>query len=107
MTEELNAITIACSLTPEELHSRKSLARESLVPHIVATEKCTNGLKITFQDTPAVRSNVEMFAALEQQCCGFLSLTVTPRAEGLALIIEGPAEAQELIDMFLAEISAK
>jgi hypothetical protein len=107
MAKHIETVDLACSLTDEELRSRRVMAREALVPYIIETEKLTDGLKITFHETTAVRSSVETFAALERQCCGFLTLTVTPPGEGLTLSIKGPPEAQAIIGMFLAEFDNK
>lgn len=103
--EEIPSPDIACSLNDEEFRRRRALARETLLPHLIGTERLTGGLALTFPDTAALRSRVETFVGLERQCCGFLTFTVSQSAERLVLTIEGPPDAQSTLDMLAALIT--
>ena len=63
-------------------------------------ERLESGLKLSFPDTPPLRSHVETFIDLERQCCGFLSFAVTRIDAHLVVTIEGSADSQRMIDMF-------
>ena len=104
MTEQTEIPEIACSLTDDEKRERRILARKTLVPHIVGTNKLESGLKLIFSDSAEVRSDVESFATLERQCCGFLTFSITPPGDGLTLTIEGPPDASEIIESFIEQI---
>jgi len=94
-----------CSLTDEEFQERRALARESLLPHITETRKLESGLELTFPETDTLRASAEAFVALERQCCGFLTFTITPPDQGLALTIEGPPEAQATLEMLTLAVA--
>ncbi len=100
MSEKIQEVEVACSLTDAESRARRSLVRETLFPHITTAEKTATGLKLTFPNSALVRSNVEEFVGLERQCCGFLTFDILPSEQGLVLTIEGPAEAEATMEKF-------
>ena len=96
--------TLACSLNDAAYRKRRALMRKTLLPHITSSKRTANGLNLTFADTAGVRGELEAFIRLERQCCGFLTFTVTPKpdvaTEPLVLVIAGPREAAETIELF-------
>ncbi len=100
--DELSSEVVACSLGSDDLRARRALVVESLLPHVLGTKSLDSGLLVRFAAGDAVRAQVEVFAGLERQCCGFLSFSVTPADDGLSLAIEGPAEAQATLESFAA-----
>ena len=101
-SDELSPEAVACSLGSDDLRARRALIVETLLPHVLGTTALDSGLLVLFADGDAVRAQVEAFASLERQCCGFLSFSVTPADDGLRLAIEGPAEAQATLESFAA-----
>ena len=104
MTEQANTTEVACSLTDDELRARRTLARKTLVPHILETTVIEGGLELRFSETEEVRVNVELFARLERECCGFLTFSISPPGEGLMLTIAGPPEAAAVVESFIEQI---
>ena len=101
-SDELSPEAVACSLGSDELRARRARIVETLLPHVLGTEALDSGLLVRFADGDAARAQVEAFASLERQCCGFLSFSVTAADDGLRLAIEGPAEAQATLESFAA-----
>ncbi|MCZ6640922.1 MAG: hypothetical protein O7F71_05055 [Gammaproteobacteria bacterium] len=104
MTAHADIPEVACSLSNEEIRARRALARKTLVPHIIESQEIERGLRLTFSESDEVRANVETFASLERQCCGFLTFSITPPGEALTLTIEGPPEAAAIIESFIEQI---
>ena len=100
MSKPSNSSEIACSLTDDEFRTRRAMARNYLIPHINKTERLASGLRLSFRETDALRSRVDTFVNLERQCCGFLTFAVTPPDGGLSVTIQGPPEAQSMLEMF-------
>ena len=101
-SDELCSEVVACSLGTDELRARRALIVATLLPHVLGTTALDSGLLVLFADGDAVRVQVEAFASLERQCCGFLSFRVTRADDGLRLAIEGPAEARATLESFAA-----
>ncbi len=104
MTEQAGTSEVACSLTDEDKRVRRTLARKTLIPHIIESQKIEGGLELRFSDSEEVRSDVELFARLERECCGFLTFSISPSGEGLMLRIAGPPEAAAVIESFVEQI---
>ncbi len=104
MTEQADTPEVACSLTDEEKRVRRTLARKTLIPHIIESRTITGGLELRFADSEEVRSDVELFARLERECCGFLTFSISPPGEGLMLTIAGPPEAAAVVESFIEQI---
>ena len=102
MQQRTSPNEFACSLNDEEFRRRRRLIRRTLLPHIVRTEKLTDGLRLVFPASDELSAQVRQFVDLERQCCGFLSFTITPSGEHLVLTIEGPPEAAGTLGMFAA-----
>ena len=105
MTEPANTTDIACSLNDEEFRKRRGRIRESLLAHVVQTEKLESGLRLIFAPTKALRTDLETLVELERQCCGFLSFTIASHETGLMLSIEGRPEAQATLATLAACIT--
>lgn len=97
MSQPSRTTELACSLNEEDHRDRRKFVRESLMPKILATEKSAACLRLIFEDTDSLRSDVELFVELESQCCGFLNFAITSSSHGLVLTIEGPPEANSIL----------
>lgn len=88
----------SCSLTEAELKQRRADVRRDLVPHVASVARHPGEVELTFD--AEIRSTVEDFVSLEQQCCGFLSFTLAPAGEPLVLTVQGPEGSGATLDMF-------
>ena len=91
-------LRVACSLNDEEFAARRAMVRERLAPHIIDIERTDTGVSIAFSPETVKRSDVETFAALERQCCGFLDFELSPPDEKLTLTVTGPPDAAPALD---------
>ncbi len=104
MTDQPDPQEAACSLTDEAIRARRTLARKTLIPHIIDTQTIEGGLSLRFPESAEVRSNVELFVSLERECCGFLTFSITPPDDGLTLTIAGPPAAAAVVESFIEQI---
>ena len=104
MTDQANTAEIACSLSDEEMRERRTLARKTMIPHIIESRTVEGGLELHFTESPEVRSDVELFISLERECCGFLTFSLTQPVDGLKLTIEGPPEAAAVVESFIQQL---
>jgi hypothetical protein len=58
------------------------------------------GIQIDFAPGDEIKHQIDEFIAFEQGCCHFLTFTVSLSEENLSLLIQGPPEAADTIDMF-------
>ncbi len=95
---------VACSLNDAEFLERRTLARRTLIPQVTASKRIQDGLILTFVGDESLRSDLETFVSLEQQCCGFIEFTISPDTaepnSPIELRIGGRPEAAATIEMF-------
>ena len=89
----------ACSLNDAEFRERRALARRILIEKIAGVKRTENALTVTFEDSAALREELEHFVLLERQCCGFLDFVISDELP-IELTISGPPEAAATIEMF-------
>jgi hypothetical protein len=91
---------IYCTLTPEEQRNRRSEVRATIVPQVTGVTTLADGLRLEFGVHKGLRDLIQEFVVLEQGCCSFLTFTLSPPAEELSLLIQGPPDAAHIIEMF-------
>lgn len=98
-------VAIACTLTDAEIRDRRALARKTVLPEITKHKRTSNGLTLSFAETPKTRAIVEEFADLEKGCCGFLTFDLDPvqaqTNDPFKLVITGPEGSGKFIDKFV------
>lgn len=99
MVTESNALS--CSLTDAEMTTRRILARKALLSHVTDYRLNELELLVEFANAEEIRSAVERFIELEQQCCGFLSFALSPPGGRLTVRIEGPEGSQPILRLFV------
>ncbi len=104
MSETTKTVELACSLNEQELRDRRKFVRESLIPKIKRSQTMESGLRLVFENAETLRSDVELFVELESQCCGFLNFDIKATDEGLELMIDGPAEAKDILAKFTSAL---
>jgi len=95
---------VCCTLTAQEQCTRRSWVRAKVVSHIVIATPVTNGLLLEFEPASRVRELIRDFVILEQDCCRFLTFTLSQPSDELSLPIQGPPESANVIEMFLQTI---
>ena len=106
-TQPCSKPELTCSLSSKELEHRRTMMRETLIPHVVSIDTLEEGLRLVFHRTPEMQEQVETMVGLERQCCGFLIFDITTGSKDISLTIEGPPEARETLAMFASLASDK
>lgn len=90
---------IACTLTTEELATRKLDIRQTLLSQVQESNALASGQQLVFSNAEDVKQNIVAFIAAEQQCCSFLNfeLSELPDSNQLSLDITGPEGTKEFI----------
>jgi hypothetical protein len=93
---------IACSLSANDRELRAELIARLSADALVARRREGRSLVLGFLPGADVERRVREWAALEAECCPFLTMTVEAGDALLTLRIDGPPEAGSIIDAFLA-----
>jgi hypothetical protein len=92
---------IACSLTAAGREARAALVRALAADALVERERIGASLVLRFRADAGVEERVRAWAALEGECCPFLTLVVGAAGSVVTLRIDGPPEAAGIIDDLL------
>jgi hypothetical protein len=90
---------IVCTLTPEDLHARRSGLLAQLQSRVQDREPLTDGIRLTFDSTPDVLSTIARAVEAERHCCRFLRfvLTIAPAGGPIVLELTGPPGTAEFL----------
>lgn len=89
-----------CSLTTEQQRIRRSRVGDDILPLVCAVNRTGNCLRLELVQASGNRELLEEFIALERDCCGSLDFSLSEEHESLSLLVEGPPDATDLIDLF-------
>jgi hypothetical protein len=96
MMSNLNALPIACTLTPGDLRERldaiQTLTREALLGY----ER--DGLKLALRYAPDAIERVRAMVTGEQHCCAFLEFEVLEQSDAVHVTITAPQNARDAAD---------
>jgi hypothetical protein len=95
---------IACSLSAAGRKERAELVEQLATDALVAREREGDALVLCFRNVPEVEQRVRAWAALEAECCPFLTLTVDADSSAVVLRVAGTLEGQGIIDDLLPEV---
>jgi hypothetical protein len=100
-TPKEDAVTtpIACSLTPEDLRSRRDTLLPGLIRRADRVSDLDNGLRLEFKSRSGLLAEVAQIMEQERGCCGFLRFQLTVEAEGGAITLDvtGPEGTREVL----------
>ncbi|WP_061298484.1 hypothetical protein [Leptospira borgpetersenii] len=90
---------IACTLSTEELRSRKENYLRLINDHKTKTDDLENGYSFAFEDIEEYADKILKIILMERKCCSFLnfSLRFTDRNGPAHLDIFGPPGTKEFI----------
>jgi hypothetical protein len=92
-----------CSLPADALTARLNRIREGVAARAESVEERDHGYLLRFPRDPELIRELADVVALESACCPSLSMSLASSAAGVALTIEGPAQAKALIGSALAK----
>ena len=92
---------IACSLTAAGRQQRAQLVAALAADALLDRESYGGSLVLRFRGAPGVEERVRAWAALEAECCPFLSMVVGAADAVVTLRVDGPPEAATIIDDLL------
>jgi hypothetical protein len=98
MTDQPIACTLPVTQVPGRLALVDSLAGDALIDHA----PIDGGVRWRFRDAPGIERRVRELAALESECCGFLTFQIARDADAITVEITGAEEARPVIEEFFA-----
>ena len=104
MTSSLNALPIACTLTPDDLRQRLDAIQALTHDALLGYER--DGLELVLRYAPDAVERVRAMVSGEQHCCAFLEFEVREQPGAVHVTIAAPeharAAADELFEQFIA-----
>ena len=94
---------ITCSLTASAREERAAHVARLAGDALIGRDRDAGSLVLRFR--AGVEQRVREWAALERECCPFLTMRVTVTAADVALRIDGPLEAAGLLDELLPAVA--
>jgi hypothetical protein len=88
---------IACTLDADERPGRVAAWSEILARVRARTATADGARRLELDETVDLAQLVSLVAA-EQQCCAFLSFSITVDRRGRALEVRAPADAESIVD---------
>ena len=97
---------LACLLKGAEQFERKEALKEEIFSQVLDIEEMESGYLFKFKDADHFLLKLADYVKVEQACCPFFKFdfTVLPYNKGIVLMVSGPAEAKQLIELFVNEI---
>lgn len=93
---------VACSLATEQLTIRLGELMNGLLGRVAKVTELNNGYALDFSDNAQTRSEIDAFIAFEQQCCEFMTYTVTEKSPGrITLELTGPHGTKEFLEKWM------
>jgi len=77
-----------CTLPPAALGERLDWIRREILPHVLATEPCRDGLALELGAAPGLAGTLDRWIALERDCCTGLVIERRPGAAAGRLRLE-------------------
>jgi hypothetical protein len=94
-------VPIACSLTASGREQRAALVARLAADALLGREQDGDSLVLRFRSALGVERRVREWAALEVECCPFLTMTVVTGGSEVTLRIDGPPGAGSVIEDLL------
>jgi hypothetical protein len=88
---------MTCGLSPAALRARRALIESLLERGRARLTAIGGGVRAELVGGAEIASELEALAALEAECCPFLTMTLRSSADRIKLEITGPPSAQPLI----------
>jgi hypothetical protein len=101
---KLNALPIACTLTPGDLQERLALIRALTADALL--DHARNGLVLSLRYAPQAVERVRAMVAGEQHCCAFLDFAVREDPHAVHVTITAPEHARAAADELFAQFTA-
>jgi hypothetical protein len=97
---------IACSLNASDREQRGVLIAQLASDALIAQERDGRSLGLRFHPGQGVEERVRQWATLEAECCPFLTMTVGASDSAVTVRIDGPPDAEPIIDAFAARVAS-
>ena len=101
----LNALPIACTLTPSDLRERlgaiQTLTREALSGY------ARDGLTLTLRYAPDAVERVRAMVSGEQRCCAFLAFEIREQPDAVHVTITAPESAHDAADELFSQFISR
>ena len=95
---------ITCSLPSEQQTRRLDELMNGLLARVNNVTELGNGYALAFSDNAQTREEIDAFVAFEQQCCEFMTYTVTEKIAGqVRLELTGPEGTKEFLARWIGD----
>lgn len=103
MTQDLQ-IPIMCTLTADDLQTRKMALQADFFSGVQRLEPTDHGYRLDFPATAVWLEKITQFITIERDCCAFLSfeLTIPAQAETASLHIYGGEGVKSFLESQLS-----
>ena len=97
--EAESSSNVSCSLTPEQLASRRQELIPGLFKRATQVSDVPNGIRFHFASHPGLLLDLARIIEQEQDCCSFLrfELTTEPSAGPITFLVTGPPGTAEML----------
>lgn len=98
-----DSLPIACTLTPEQLSSRRDQLLPGLLQRAVEVTDLEHGVRMSFESSEGLLAELANVIEQERTCCSFLrfQLAVEPGSGPILLDVTGPPGTRELLQSIL------
>jgi hypothetical protein len=97
----VNGSGIACSLDAAGRAERASLFAALAEQALRERRRTARGWRLEYRDAAGVEDSLRRLIAAEAECCPFLRFGLERSGDRWAVTVEGPADAQGLIEALL------
>lgn len=106
--EQDEAFSIACTLTPEDMATKRGGLLPGLVENAVAREPVAGGLRWRFAFQEGLLTEIAAVIEAEHRCCRFLrfDLSVRPGHGPAVLEVTGPNGTQEFLQTLVDDTTS-
>src|SRR5688572_19784767 len=88
---------IACSLSADDYRKRLESIRRVGRKALLAIGEEADGIRLSFRDSPEIRSELQSIVEAEASCCPFLSIGVEDDVGEVVVTVTAPPEAAPVI----------
>lgn len=98
---------VACTLSPEDLRTRRSELLPGLAARAERIEHVPGGVRLHMPASSDAVASIARVVDAERQCCRFLGFTIRtePDLGAITLTVTAPLDSQELLSELVATAS--
>lgn len=92
-------LPMACSLDGPAQAERAAAFAALADRALIRSERTSRGWRLLYREAAGVEHSLRRLIAAESECCPFLGFALDRSGQHLSLTVQGPAEAQAMIEL--------